>query len=175
MAIRKIELETPIDELSEADLLETFSDVMEAHESNVEEYEALEAEAGKATQYSEEIEGLEADLGEAKLYFSAKASEVTNISEDLLAERFSMTELVEMAGKADEAAEVEFSEGGCGVEGCNGPDDCADPDDDDCADDEAASVFAEKPQKSPAFSADALAARKEAARQRLSGVDGITL
>lgn len=174
--MKKIELDTEIDDMSEADLRETFSQVMEAHEENVEAYNELEADATQASEYSETIEELEGDLEDAKAYFSTKASDVTNIDQELLATRFSMDELIEMAGRADEAA-AEFSEGGCGVDGCNGPDDCVDPDDDDCADEEeeAESVFADKPQKSPAFSADRLEDRKEAAKGRLSSIGGISL
>ncbi|MFC6717897.1 hypothetical protein ACFQGT_09680 [Natrialbaceae archaeon GCM10025810] len=161
--MKKIELETPIEEMSEADLRETFSQVMEAHEENIAEFSELQEQAEQAAEYSEKIEELESDLDEAKAYFSAKASEVTNISEELLAERFSMGELVEMAGRADEAA-AEFAEA---------------PETDDAdeeADEEAEeSVFAEKPAKAPKFSADAVESRKEAARARLSNVGGLSL
>ncbi len=166
--MKKIELETPIDEMSEADLRETFSQVMEAHEENIAAYNELEEESKEAAEYAETIEELEGDLDNARAYFSEKASTVTNIDQELLAERFSMGELVEMAGRADEAA-AEFSET---CDQCETPEECEE--DEECEKGDE-SVFADKPQKSPAFSSDALEDRKEAARARLSSVGGISL
>ncbi|ELY49888.1 hypothetical protein [Natronorubrum bangense] len=163
--MKKIELETPIDEMSEADLRETFSQVMDAHEENITAYSELEETAGKATEYAEHIEDLESDLEAARAYFSEKASTVTNIDQELLAQRFSMGELVEMTGRADEAAEARFSE----------EQEATEQEADEGAVDEPETVFADKPQKSPAFSSDALESRKEAARARLSSVGGISL
>ncbi|WP_241430578.1 hypothetical protein [Natronorubrum sulfidifaciens] len=154
--------------MSEADLRETFSQVMEAHESNVEELEDLEEQAGNAAEYSAKLEELEGDLEVAASYFSTKASEVTNIDEELLAERFSMGELVEMAGRADEAA-ADFSET---CENCTTPQECEE--DGECKEGDE-SVFADKPQKSPKFSADKLEDRKEAAKSRMKSIGGISL
>ncbi len=169
--MKKIELETPIDEMSEADLRETFSQVMEAHEENAAEFSEVQAEAEKAAEYSETIEALEADVEEAAGYFAEKASSVTKLDSELLVDRFSIDELVELAAQADEEA-AQFSDDDCDVDGCDGPDDCVDPDDDDCADEES-SVFAEKPSKAPVASAKE--DRHAAAKSRLSRIGGLSL
>lgn len=173
--MKKIELETPIDEMSESDLRETFSEVMDAHEENVAEFSEVQDEAEKAGEYAETIEELQADVDEAAGYFAEKASEITKLNSDVLVDRFSIDELVELAAQADE--EAAFSEDAdCPVDGCDGPADCVDPHDDDCADDgEEESLFAEKPSKAPDFSADTMETRKEAARQRLSRIGGVSL
>lgn len=158
--MRQIELETPIDEMDESDLRATFSDVMDAHNENVTEFAEVQERAENADEFSARIEELEADREEAVSYFSERAAEVTNINEEILADRFSVDELVEMAGEADEQA-AEFSE-----EAQEG----GDPDE---GDDET--LFADKQQKSPAFSTDDLDDRKEAARDRLDRMGGIQL
>ncbi len=156
--MKKIELETPIDEMSEADLRETFSQVMEAHEENVEEFSDVQAEAEKAAEFSETIEELEADIEEAAGYFAQKASEVTKLNEDLLVERFSIDELVGLAAQADETEEEEqeFSE-----------------DEDEGEDDEDVTLFADKPSKAPVVSGEE--SRREAAKSRVSRIGGISV
>ena len=153
--MKHIELETPIDEMSEADLRETFSEVMDAHDENVAEFSDVQAEAEKAAEYSETIDELEADIDEAAGYFADKASDVTGLSEDILVDRFSIDELVDLAGQADEAEpEQEFSEEA----------DEADPE-------EGGPLFAEKPSKAPVTSEDD---RLKAAKDRLSRIDGLS-
>lgn len=159
--MKNIELETPIDELDEADLRETFSDVMAAHEENVKEYEELQADLEDATEYSERIDELEAEKELAVEYFADKASAVTNINEDVLAKRFSVDELVEMAVEADEQAAA-FSE----TE--------ESPKEDVADDDGDESIFADKEQKSPKFTRDNVDSRKEAARNRLQNLGGVS-
>ncbi len=162
--MKKIELETPIEDMTEADLRETFSQVMEAHEENVAEFSEVQVEAEKAAEYAETIEELEADVEEAAGYFAQKASAVTKLNEDVLVDRFSIDELVDLAAKADEAdaeaEEQEFSE---------------ETEEAEEADEEEASLFADKPSKAPHFSADTMENRKEAARQRLSRLGGVSL
>lgn len=159
--MKQIELETPVAEMDEADLRETFSDVMAAHEQNITEYEDLQSDLEDASEYSEKIEELEAEQDVAVAYFADKASEVTNISEEILSARFSVDELVEMAGEADEVAFSEVQEGG-------------ETDETDEADEADETVFADKEQKSPAFSQDNVDARKEAAKERLSRLGGVS-
>ena len=159
--MKQIELETPVAEMDEADLRETFSDVMAAHEENITEYENLQSDLEDASEYSEKIDELEAEQDVAVAYFADKASEVTNISEEILGERFSVDELVEMAGEADEVAFSEVQEGG-------------ETDETDEADEAGETVFADKEQKSPAFSQDNVDARKEAAKERLSRLGGVS-
>ena len=159
--MKQIELETPVAEMDEADLRETFSDVMAAHEENITEYENLQSDLEDASEYSEKIDELEAEQDVAVAYFADKASEVTNISEEILGERFSVDELVEMAGEADEVVFSEVQEGG-------------ETDETDEADEADETVFADKEQKSPAFSQDNVDARKEAAKERLSRLGGVS-
>ena len=174
--MKKIELETPIDEMSEADLRETFAQVMEAHEANTAEFAEVQEEAEKAAEYSETIEELEADIEEAAGYFARKASTVTKLNEEILVERFSIDELVDLAAEADEVAEeAEFSEEGCDVGGCDGPDDCTDPECANFSEDEAGeeSLFADKPSKAPVTSGEE--SRRDAAKSRLARIGGLSL
>lgn len=163
--MKKIELETPIDEMSETDLRQSFSEVMEAHEENVEEFSELKEQAEKVAEYKETVEELQADVHEASGYFARRATTVTGLNEDILVDRFSVDELVELAGKADEveaeALEQEFSQ--------------ETPEGDDDGEEDDESLFAEKPSKAPKFSTDALESRKEEARQRLSRLGGISV
>ena len=153
--MRKIELETSIEEMDEADLRETFSDVLEAHDENVAEFAELTQKTEKAGEYKERVEELEGDLEEASGYFAQKASEMNGLSEDILVDRFSIDELVEMASEADEQS---FSEEVV--------------EEDEPEDDDDDSIFAERKQKSPDFSADK--DRTEKSKERLSRIGGIT-
>lgn len=163
--MQHIELEVPIEDMDEADLRATFAEVMEAHESNVEEYNELSEQLEAAAEYKEQVEDMEGQLSEFRAYFARKGAEVTGISEEVLAERFEPTELVEFAQKYDEQV-AEFS---------------AEADEGDESDDaefseeaeEGASLFVEKPSKVGDFSDNE--DRIEAARQRLAGIGGIAL
>lgn len=161
--MKKIELETPIEDMSEADLRETFSDVMAAHEENATAFSELQEEAGKAGEYEEQIDDLQSDVDEAAGYFADKASAITKLDEGVLVDRFSIDELVDLAARADEEA-PEFSE-----EQPEEPEASDDP-----ADEDEQSLFAEKPAKAPTFTKDELDARKEAARSRLSTLGGVS-
>lgn len=156
--MKQIELEMPVDEMGEEDLRATLSDVMAAHESNVSEYSELVSEK----------EAAEADVETAKAYFAAKAEAFTQLSAELLQTRFSLSELVDMAGKADES-EPAFSED---AETVAAPEAEATE-----TPEEPEQLFAERPQKSPAFTSDddAMAQYAEAAKARLAHLSGIQL
>ena len=156
--MKKIELDAEIDDMSEADLRETFSDVMEAHEANAAEFAELQEDAEKAGEFSERVEELESDVEEAAQYFAEKASDVTQLSAGILVDRFSIDELVDLAAQADEAA---FSQ------------ETVEESTEDDGDNEDESLFADKPQKSPKFSAGR-EEREEAAKDRLSRISGIS-
>ena len=156
--MKKIELDAEIEDMSEADLRETFSEVMAAHEENANEFAELQDEAEKAAEFSERVEKLEADVEEAAQYFAEKASDVTQLSAGILVDRFSIDELVDLAAQADEQA---FSQ------------DSDEEVTEEVEDEEADSLFAEKPQKSPKFSAGR-EDREAAAKDRLSRISGIS-
>jgi hypothetical protein len=157
--MKQIELEMPVDEMGEADLRVTLSDVLAAHEENVADY----------AQTVEALESAESDVEAAKTYFAQKAESLTQLSADVLVERFSLSELSDMATQADEAAEA-FSE--------DSPEESPEAEAADEADEEPeGSLFAERPQKSPAFTSDddAMAQYAEAARERLAHIPGLRL
>lgn len=162
--MREIALEQPVDEMDESDLRETFSEVMEAHNENVTEFEEVQERAEKADEFSERIDELEEDQELAVEYFAGKATEVTNISEEILTTRFSVDELVEMAGKYDEA-QAEFAE----------ESEDADVEGDEDEDEEDETIFADNEQQSPAFSNDDMDSRREAAADRLGTLGGIAV
>jgi hypothetical protein len=158
--MRQIELETPIDKMDESDLRETFSQVMEAHNENATEFAEVKNRAEEAGDLEDRVDELEAETDTAVEYFAEKATDVTGLSTDLLQTRFSIEELVELADKADEAKD--FSQ-----------ETDETPEEDDENGDET--LFADKEQKSPAFSTDNISDRKDAARDRLSDMGGISL
>lgn len=156
--MREIELETQIDEMDEDDLRETFSQVMDAHTDNIEEFSEIRERADR-------VDEVEENLEIAVDYFSEKATDVTNLSEELLASRFSVEELAEMAEKADEAQEFVEDEDGDGDGDDGGDGGSADVND---------SIFSEQEQKSGNFSGN-VDDRKEQAKERLTNVNGLSL
>jgi predicted nuclease with TOPRIM domain len=165
--MKKIELSTPVEEMELDDLRTTFSEVLEAHNENIEQYSDLKESLESK---DSEIEALQADLDTSKSYFADRAQEYTNLSAEMLADRFSLTELVELADASDEA-EAEFSEEEVGAEA---PVEGEEEGDEGAAD-EGVSLFADKPSKVPEFSEDDITARQEAVRSRLSHIGGLTL
>lgn len=166
--MKEIELSKPIDEMDDDDLRTTFAKVLEAHEENIAEFASLTEELEAATARAEEADDT---LTGAKAYFAEKASGYTRLSGEVLAARFSLDELIEMAGEADEAefAEEEAAE-------ASAEDEEAEFSEESTEDaEEETSLFAEKPQKSPAFSADEQDVIRAAAKARLSGMAGLSL
>ena len=115
------------DEMDDEELRSTLTDFMEKHAENVEDYEALES---ARDEFSEKVEALEGDLETAQTYFADKASEYTHLDTEVIVERFSLVETIEMAGEAEEA---QFSEA-----------------DDGDVDDEDETKFSDKPERAPA-------------------------
>lgn len=171
--MKEIELSKPIDEMDDDDLRTTFAKVLEAHEENIAEFASLTEELEAATARAEEADET---LAGAKAYFAEKASSYTRLSGEVLAARFSLDELIEMAGEADaaefaeeEAEEASESADGEEEEAAFSADSAEEPEEEDTP------LFAEKPQKSPAFTADEQEAVRAAAQARLDGLAGLSL
>jgi len=167
--MKEIELSKPIDEMDDDDLRTTFAKVLEAHEENIAEFASLTDELEAATARAEEADET---LSGAKAYFAEKASGYTRLSGEVLAARFSLDELIEMAGEADAA---EFAEEEAEEASADGEEEAEFSEDSAEEPEEETPLFAEKPQKSPAFTADEQDAVREAAKARLSGLAGLSL
>ena len=132
--MKKIELETPVEEMNEQDLRATLAEVMVAHEANVAEYAEIESER---TTLSEQVETLTAQVEEASAYFAARAAEHVNLPAEKIAEKFEFSEIREMAEEADAAAATFSStEGEVDIEETDAD-----------ADADAARKFSEKPER----------------------------
>lgn len=125
--MHEFSLTKEIEDMDEGELRSTLDKFMEKHAENVAAYSDLEDEID---QFSEQVEVLEGDLETAQTYFAEKASDYTHLDTEVIVERFSLSETIEMAG---EATEAEFSE----------PE--ADEADGDEADEETR--FSERPEK----------------------------
>ena len=112
--------------MSEGELRATARDFREKHNEQVADANSIEDDM---TEYKEKYEAAQEDADEAQAYFAEKAAEVKDMDEDLLSDRFSVSELRTMVEDAEEAGE--FAE--------ESPED--DPDDD--------TKFSEKPGKAP--------------------------
>lgn len=168
--MRKIELEVPVEDMEEADLRATLAEVVEAHNNDVEEYDELSEQVEQAAAYSEQIEALEGQISEFRAYFAQKGSEVTGISEEVLAERFEPNELVEFAQKYDEQLAADFAaEAEAEAEEVEEEAEFSEGDEE-----EQTSLFVEKPSKVGDFS-EPEQDRLDAAKERLAGVPGISL
>ncbi|SEL17931.1 hypothetical protein [Haloferax larsenii] len=126
--MHEFSLTKDIEEMDEGELRSTLDEFMEKHAENVQAFDDLEDEVAE---YSEKVEALEGDLETAQTYFAEKASDYTHLDTEVIVERFSLAETIELAGEAEDA-EAEFS-----VE------DEGDEDDED----EAESKFSERPEK----------------------------
>lgn len=153
MDFNKISLDTPVEDMDEASLRVTLSDVMEAHEAN---YAANEEREAEFSALSEDLEAAESLVGEAKSAFAKKAADYTNIDEETLVDRFELSELVSFAEEAQDG-EVEFSE--------------EDPEGEE-ADEEV--EFSDKPPKAPEIP-EGGADYSEKAAARLDRVPGLVL
>ena len=98
--MHKFSLDSSLEDMDEADLRSTLDEFMQKHEENVEDYEAA-TEA--CDEFSEKVEALEGDLETAQTYFAEKASEYTHLDTEMIVERFSLAETIDMAGEAEEA------------------------------------------------------------------------
>lgn len=160
--MHEFSLSKDIEDMDEGDLRSTLDAFMDKHADNIEAYDDLAAERDE---FSEQVEALEGDLETAQTYFAAKASHYTHLDAEVICDRFSLEETIEMAGEAEEAAEAaaeaeteteeEFSE-----------------DEADEAE-ESESVFADKPDKAPigGGSTGGVQSDAKADLERVLGVD----
>jgi len=102
--MHEFSLTKDIEEMDAGELRSTLDEFMEKHAENVTAYDDLE---GEVAEYSEKVEALEGDLETAQTYFAEKAADYTHLETEVIVERFSLAETIEMAGEAEEAA---FSE-----------------------------------------------------------------
>ncbi|MFC7165873.1 MULTISPECIES: hypothetical protein [Halobacteriales] len=102
--MHEFSLTKDIEEMDAGELRSTLDEFMEKHGENVEAYAGLEDDLAE---YSEQVEALEGDLETAQTYFAEKAADYTHLEAEVIVERFSLAETIEMAGEAEEA---EFSE-----------------------------------------------------------------
>ena len=102
--MHEFSLTKDIEEMDAGELRSTLDEFMEKHGENVEAYAGLEDDLAE---YSEQVEALEGDLETAQTYFAEKAADYTHLDSEVIVERFSLAETIEMAGEAEEA---EFSE-----------------------------------------------------------------
>ena len=163
MDFSKISLDTPVEDMDEAGLRATLSDVMAAHEANYAEAEAQEKQFSELT---EDLEAAEAQVEEAKSAFATKAADYTNIDTDTLVDRFSMEELVSFAEDAEDG-EAEFSE-----------EESEDSEEAEFSEEEGEETeeveFSEKPPKAPEIP-EGGADYSEKAASRLDRVPGLVL
>jgi hypothetical protein len=161
--MKKITIDTPVEDMDEESLRATFADVLAAHEENVAEFEA------QKESFSEIEADLEAErekTAEVSAYFAEKATDVTNLDTELLVDRFSLDELMGMAARADEQAAdaaSEFDDGEVDVDADAGTDDG----------EEDVTIFAERRDRAP-ISDEEKAAFTEEAHSRLSRIPGLT-
>ena len=159
--MHEFSLSKDIEDMDEGDLRSTLDAFMDKHADNREAYDDLAAERDE---FSEQIEALEGDLQTAQAYFAKRASDYTHLDAEVICDRFSLEETIEMAGEAEEAAEAaaaaaeteeEFSE-----------------DEADEAE-ESESVFADKPDKAPigGGSTGGVQSDAKADLERVLGVD----
>ncbi|NUC72552.1 hypothetical protein HTZ84_09560 [Haloterrigena sp. SYSU A558-1] len=102
--MHEFSLTKDIEDMDEGELRSTLDEFMEKHAENITAYGDLEDDVAE---YSEKVEALEGDLETAQTYFAEKASDYTHLETEVIVERFSLVETIEMAGEAEEA---EFSE-----------------------------------------------------------------
>jgi len=134
--MHEFSLTKDVDDMDESEVRTTLADFMDKHAENIAAYGDLE---GEVAEYSEKVEALEGDLETAQAYFAEKASDYTHLDSEVIVERFSLDETIEMAGEAESATEAEYAE--------------EEPEVDD-DDEESESVFAERPEKAPVSGGD---------------------
>jgi len=97
--MHKFSLETPVEDMDEADLRSTLSEFMEDHEENVSDYEAVEADRDEFSESVEELEGEVEEYSETHAALSDKFAEIVAsdsplFEADEVADRFSLDELL---------------------------------------------------------------------------------
>lgn len=103
-----IELATEISDMEGEEAKETLADFMEVHESNREAYDELQSEFSQTEQeYEKKLEEKQERIAEFKQEKAERAAEHVQMPADLLADRFSFSEIDQIIEEAAEFTEEE--------------------------------------------------------------------
>jgi murein DD-endopeptidase MepM/ murein hydrolase activator NlpD len=148
----ELDLAKDVSEMDGDEAKETLAEFMDAHEQNQEAYDTLKAEKRKeAEEYSEQIDELEERVSQFKQERAEEASQYANMPADLLAERFSFSELDQIIEEGEEATDeedTEFSE-------------------DEDAEDERLTTFSERPPKGKQESSGGSSYNRDRAKEKI--------
>lgn len=126
-----LELNKDVTSMEEDEAKETLADFMEAHQTNRSAYDELKSElADVETEYQEKLDEKEELIAEFKQDRAEEAAEYVNIPADLVADRFSFSEIEQIIEEGEE-----FS-------GADDGDDAGDE-----SDDSPLTTFSDKPEK----------------------------
>jgi len=103
--MHEFELQTDPEEMDGDDAKATLAEFMEKHRENVEEYDELETDFSELEE--EHDEQTEA-LAELRTKFAEEAAEYVNLAPDVIADRFSYSEILSIVEEGDNSEE--FSE-----------------------------------------------------------------
>lgn len=114
----ELELNKDITAMDADEAKETLSEFMEAHKTNESAYDELSNELSETeAEFSEKLEEKEKRIEEFKYEYAEEASDYVNIPTDIVAERFSFSEIeqiieegAEFSEETDEAEEAEEDE-----------------------------------------------------------------
>lgn len=102
----EVDLDTEVDDMDAEDARETLSQFMEVHEQNKDAYDNLSAEFKQAEEeYEQTIEDKEERIAEFKTQRAEEASDYVKMPADLLAERFTFSELDQIIEEGSEFSE----------------------------------------------------------------------
>ena len=145
--MQKFEFKKSVDEMTEGELRATLREFTERQNEQIEAAEALEAEAAE---YKADAEEAREELQSAQSFFGSIAADLKDMDEEVMADRFSLDELVEIvdasgqfsldveADEADDEGDDEEAEG----------EDFSESDGDEGSEAEQSTKFAEREQKS---------------------------
>lgn len=110
----ELELSTDVSSMEGDEAKETLVDFMEAHQKNQSAYDELSNTLDeKEAEFSEKLEEKEERIEEFKYEYAEEASEYVNIPTDLVAERFSFSEIEKIIEEGAEfSEESEDADGG---------------------------------------------------------------
>lgn len=127
-----LELNKDVTSMEEDEAKETLSDFMEAHQTNRSAYDELNAKLDDVeTEYQEKLDEKEELIAEFKQDRAEEAAEYVNIPADLVADRFSFSEIEQIIEEGAEFSEQDEDETDEAEEG----------------DDSPLTTFSEKPEK----------------------------
>jgi hypothetical protein len=131
----EMDLQKEVSEMEPDEARETLVDFMEAHQSNRSAYDELSTELDEVeTEYNDKLEEKDEVIAEFKQERAAEAAEYVKMPEDILADKFSFSELEQIIEEAEDAPE--FSESDEGTE--------------DGEEDDTLTTFSEKPERGEA-------------------------